>query len=99
MTSITRLTPGHVVSRRRGRKGRAESCTLQLSPEHQRGGRDVWALPPAALGRRLPGRALCADRSSERLRGPERDFSGPQYDSPDAVDDSRAGHHSTTRNL
>lgn len=80
-----------------GTEGETESCELQLSPEHQRGGRDVWALPPAAVGRRLPGRALCADRGSEHHRDPERDFSAPQHYSPDAFDDPPASHHSSTR--
>lgn len=85
-----------------GTEGLTERSSQQLSPEHQRGGRDVGALPPAAVGRCLPGRALCADRGSGRLPGPERDcsydFSDHQVSS-DVGDDSNAGHHSSTRYL
>lgn len=68
----------------------------QLSSERQRGGRDVGALLPAALGLRLPGRSLSADRGSEHHRDAERDYSTHQSD-PHAVDDSPASHHSSTR--
>lgn len=64
--------------------------------QHPRGGRDVWALPPAALGRRLPGRSLYTDRRSGQQHGvPDRHISAPQ---PDNSDDSTAGrHHFSTR--
>lgn len=88
---------------RRVREGQAERRAPQLSPEHQRWVRDVGALPPAALGRCMPGRALCADRGwghcrpdREHHRAPERDFSAHQQDRTDAVD-APAGHHSSTR--
>ena len=55
----------------------------------QRGGRDTGAAPPAAFGRRLPGRALRDGRGSEHHAGPERDytlrFTDYHQDSPGAA--------------
>lgn len=82
-----------------GTEGRTERSAPQLSPEHQRGERDVGALPPAALGRRLPGRALCADCGSEPHpeHDCDHDSSDHQQDSSDDGDDFCAGHQSSTR--
>lgn len=85
-----------------GTEGLTEGSAPQLSPEHQRGGRDVGALPPAAVGRRLPGRAVCAGRGSGLQLGPKCDYSydfSDHQDSSDVGDDSNAGHHSSTRYL
>lgn len=71
--------------------------------QRQRGGRDVWALSPAAFGRRLPGRALRDHSGQEHHRDPERDYTlvstAHHRDSPGVTDDSHAaaGHHSSTR--
>eukprot|EP00069_Balaena_mysticetus_P003330 bmy_16502T0 len=57
--------------------------------EGQRGGRDTGAAPPAALGHRLPGRALRDERGSEHHAGSERDytlgFTEYHQDSPGAA--------------
>lgn len=72
-----------------------------LSLGRQREGRDVGALPPASLGRRLPGRALRADS------GEEQHHPASEYDytlaftahHPDNLRAAEDAPHSSTRNL